>query len=109
MTDARFSTDGGRRADRVRRRATRPASVELVGPRARVDRDRSRAAARRGGLSLPLRASRWGGPELPLPTGEYELRIEPRGRRADERHRAAGIRRRSPSSARCAPRSTARR
>lgn len=51
----------------------RPASAELVGPRARVQ------AEARGDATwevvFPLRASRWGGPELPLPAGDYELRL----------------------------------
>jgi len=74
MTDARFSTDGGA-ALIVSGTGPRPASVELVGPRARV----VGATSGRGKTwkaILPLRASRWGGAELPLPTGEYELRIE---------------------------------
>lgn len=52
----------------------RPARAELVGPRARV------AARVTGGgktwkATFPLRASRWGGAELPLPAGDYEIRI----------------------------------
>lgn len=52
----------------------RPESAVLVGPRARV------AARLTGGgktwkASFALRASRWGGPELPLPTGDYELTV----------------------------------
>lgn len=52
----------------------RPATAELVGPRARV------AARVTGGgktwkATFPLRASRWGGAELPLPTGDYEIRV----------------------------------
>ena len=73
MTDARFSTDGGATLI-VSGAGPRPESVELIGPRARVigsitGRGKTWRAA------LPLRASRWGGAELPLPTGEYELRI----------------------------------
>ncbi|WP_314501647.1 CDP-glycerol glycerophosphotransferase family protein [uncultured Microbacterium sp.] len=73
MMDARFSTDAGA-ALLLSGTGARPSSVELIGSRARV----------RGSLSgrgttwkatLPLRASRWGGAELPLPSGEYELRI----------------------------------
>jgi CDP-glycerol glycerophosphotransferase (TagB/SpsB family) len=52
----------------------RPATAALVGPRARVE-----ARVSGGGAtwkaSFLLRASRWGGPSLPLPAGEYELRI----------------------------------
>ncbi|MGN7950170.1 CDP-glycerol glycerophosphotransferase family protein [Microbacterium sp. 22215] len=52
----------------------RPATAELVGPRARV------AARITGGgktwkTTFPLRASRWGGAELPLPTGDYDIRV----------------------------------
>lgn len=73
MTDARFSTDGGA-ALIVSGAGPRPTSVELVGPRARV----TAAISGRGKTwraILPLSASRWGGAQLPLPTGEYELRI----------------------------------
>ncbi|GAT72621.1 glycosyl/glycerophosphate transferase [Microbacterium sp. HM58-2] len=53
----------------------RPAGADLIGPRARV------AARITGGgktwkATFPLRAARWGGPELPLPAGDYELRID---------------------------------
>ncbi|WP_194764700.1 CDP-glycerol glycerophosphotransferase family protein [Microbacterium sp. UFMG61] len=52
----------------------RPGAAELVGPRARV------AARVTGGgktwkATFPLRAARWGGPELPLPAGPYEIRV----------------------------------
>ncbi|HWS50818.1 MAG TPA: CDP-glycerol glycerophosphotransferase family protein [Microbacterium sp.] len=51
-----------------------PDTAELVGARARVDGtvtgDADSWEAR-----FPLRASRWGGAELPLPAGEYELRM----------------------------------
>lgn len=73
MTDARFTTDGGP-ALVLSGDGERPAAVELVGARARV-------AARLSGrgktwkATLPLRAARWGGPELPLPTGTYIVRI----------------------------------
>jgi CDP-glycerol glycerophosphotransferase (TagB/SpsB family) len=53
----------------------RPASALLVGPRARVE-----ARVTGGGkiwkASFPLEVARWGGPALPLPAGEYELRID---------------------------------
>jgi len=73
MTDARFTTDGGP-ALVLAGEGERPESVEIVGARARV-------AARVTGRGktwravLPLRAARWGGPELPLPAGSYEVRI----------------------------------
>lgn len=52
----------------------KPADAVLAGPRARV------AAKITGGgktwkATFALQASRWGGPELPLPSGEYELSI----------------------------------
>ncbi len=53
---------------------SRPRSAELVGRRARV------AARVTGGgktwkATFPLRAARWGGAELPLPSGDYDIRI----------------------------------
>ncbi|UNK69747.1 CDP-glycerol glycerophosphotransferase family protein [Microbacterium sp. H1-D42] len=53
----------------------RPASAALEGPRARV------AAKVTGGgktwkATFPLRAARWGGAELPLPSGEYGLTVD---------------------------------
>lgn len=53
---------------------SRPDGGELVGRRARV------SAHIAGGsntwtATFPLRASRWGGPELPLPAGEYQLSV----------------------------------
>lgn len=75
MTHARFSSDTGA-ALILNGDGPQPATIELVGPRAR-------AAAEIDGDSttwravLPLRAARWGGPELPLPTGDYALVIEP--------------------------------
>jgi len=53
----------------------RPASASLAGSRAQV------AAKVTGGgrtwkATFPLRASRWGGAELPLPAGEYQLSVE---------------------------------
>lgn len=74
MTEARFTSDSGA-ALVLTGGGPRPASVELVGSRARV----SAAITGRGKTwraVLPLRAARWGGPELPLPTGDYALVIE---------------------------------
>ncbi|WP_193598462.1 CDP-glycerol glycerophosphotransferase family protein [Microbacterium sp. YJN-G] len=53
----------------------RPASAQLTGPRACV------AAKLTGGgrtwkAAFPLRVARWGGAELPLPAGEYEIEAE---------------------------------
>ena len=73
MTDARFTTDDGA-ALVLSGRGARPHAVELIGRRARV-----RAALTGRGTTwravLPLSASRWGGPQLPLPSGDYELRV----------------------------------
>lgn len=53
----------------------RPATAEMVGARARVT-----ATITEGGktwkAAVPLHASRFGGPDLPLPVGEYEVRID---------------------------------
>jgi CDP-glycerol glycerophosphotransferase len=82
MTDARFSTDGGP-ALIVSGSGPRPESVELIGSRARVGATPS-GRGKTWKAVLPLRASRWGGAELPLPVGGYELRIEhPDGAVAD--------------------------
>ncbi|MCD1267553.1 glycosyl/glycerophosphate transferase [Microbacterium sp. MEC084] len=53
----------------------RPASATLTGPRAHVD-GRITGGGKTWTVRFPLRASRWGGPELPLPTGEYRVGIE---------------------------------
>ncbi|MCW3494121.1 CDP-glycerol glycerophosphotransferase family protein [Microbacterium sp. SSM24] len=83
MTDARFTADGGA-ALVLSGDGPRPASVELVGRRARV----TAALTGRGKTwkaVLPLRASRWDGPVLPLPSGEYDVRVaEADGVRIDE-------------------------
>ncbi|GAA1470266.1 CDP-glycerol glycerophosphotransferase family protein [Microbacterium thalassium] len=71
MTDARF-TSGDDAALVITGTGPAPASLEARGPRAHVvadvtsDGDVWRA-------SVPLSAARWGGPELPLPSGEYEI------------------------------------
>ncbi len=52
-----------------------PASALLVGPRARVEA-RVTGGGKTWKASFPLEAARWGGPALPLPGGEYELRID---------------------------------
>lgn len=74
MTQARFTTDGGP-ALVLTGTGARPASVELVGPRAKA----TAVVTGRGKTwraVLALRAARWGFPQLPLPVGTYELRIE---------------------------------
>lgn len=72
MTDARFQTDGAAPVLELRGIGPRPESVELVGPRARA----SASLTGRGKTwraVVPLIASRWSGPELPLPAGDYRL------------------------------------
>jgi CDP-glycerol glycerophosphotransferase len=73
MTDARFTVEGGA-ALVLEGRGTAPV-VELVGARAHVD---GIVETRGDGwiATVPLRASRWGGPELPLPSGAYTLRMD---------------------------------
>jgi len=56
----------------------RPRAVSLVGPRARVDASLTGRGPTWRAV-LPLRAARWSGPELPLPTGVYEVRVTPAG------------------------------
>jgi CDP-glycerol glycerophosphotransferase len=73
MTDARFTTEGGP-ALVLSGEGERPASVEIVGARARVAA-RVTGRGRTWKATLPLRAARWGGPELPLPSGSYEVRV----------------------------------
>jgi CDP-glycerol glycerophosphotransferase len=75
MTDGRFSSDAGA-ALILNGVGPQPATIQLLGPRAvsaaEIDGDGTTWQA-----VLPLRARRWGGPELPLPTGDYALVIEP--------------------------------
>lgn len=75
MTQARFDTEGELTLV-LSGTGARPARAELVGPRARV----SATLTGRGKTwraVFPLRASKWGGPELPLPTGEYAVVVVP--------------------------------
>jgi CDP-glycerol glycerophosphotransferase len=73
MTEARFTTDTGATLV-LSGKGARPARVELVGRRAHVEATLSgRGTTWRA--TLPLSAARWGGPRLPLPSGEYDLRI----------------------------------
>ncbi len=82
MTSARFTSD-----DRdelvVQGTGPRPDAVWLDGPRARVD-----AVVTGGGKTwkarLLLATARWGGPELPLPSGRYALRVRTAADAADE-------------------------
>jgi CDP-glycerol glycerophosphotransferase len=74
MTEARFTNDTGA-ALVLSGDGPRPASIQLVGARARA----SASITGRGKTwraVVPLRAARWGGPELPLPAADYALVIE---------------------------------
>ncbi|MDW4573009.1 CDP-glycerol glycerophosphotransferase family protein [Microbacterium sp. M3] len=73
MTEARFTTDGGP-ALVLSGEGQRPATVELVGARARVTA-RITGGGKTWRAVLALRAARWGGTELPLPSGAYEVRV----------------------------------
>jgi len=75
MTDARFVDDGRTAVLEVSGTGPRPASVTLIGRRARVSA-RLHGRGRTWRAEVPLWAARWGGPELPLPTGEYRLTID---------------------------------
>jgi CDP-glycerol glycerophosphotransferase len=57
-----------------------PDGIELVGRRAVATASAIDTASDGAAWSavLPLRASRWGGPELPLPTGDYALVVDGR-------------------------------
>lgn len=75
MTQARFTTDTGASLI-LSGDGPRPLAVELVGARARV----SASLTGRGKTwkaTLPLRAARWGGPDLPLPSGSYTIAVTP--------------------------------
>ena len=52
----------------------RPVEAALVGPRARVDA-RLTGGGKTWTATFPLQAARWGGATLPLPTGDYALRV----------------------------------
>ncbi|GAB3602235.1 CDP-glycerol glycerophosphotransferase family protein [Microbacterium aureliae] len=76
MIQARFSSEAsaGPATLELTGPGVPPASVALTGARARVTGEVSgqddgwRAV-------VPLRAARWGGPELPLPSGEYRIEV----------------------------------
>ena len=82
MTSARFTSDDPDEL-LVQGSGPRPDAVWLDGPRARVD-----AVVTGGGKTwkarLALTTSRWGGPELPLPSGSYALRIRATPENTDE-------------------------
>ncbi|WP_127818861.1 CDP-glycerol glycerophosphotransferase family protein [Microbacterium sp. CPCC 204701] len=85
MTDARFTIDGGAALE-LSGSGERPASVEIVGPRARA-KGVLTGRGKTWRAVVPLRAARWGGSDLPLPSGYYEVRItdaEARGIRSPE-------------------------
>nr|WP_208388276.1 CDP-glycerol glycerophosphotransferase family protein [Microbacterium halimionae] len=52
----------------------RPAAVSLIGSRAQTHGSIT-GRGKTWKAIVPLRAARWGGPELPLPSGEYRLEI----------------------------------
>ena len=74
MNDAQFSTDEGGQLI-LSGTGARPRRVELIGPRAGASA-RITGGGKTWRAVLPLRAARWGGPELPLPTGRYRVQIE---------------------------------
>jgi CDP-glycerol glycerophosphotransferase len=73
QTTARF--DAGDVQLVVQGTGARPASATLTGRRAQVT-GRITGGGRTWTVRYPLRAARWGGPALPLPSGEYRLRID---------------------------------
>ncbi|QAY61047.1 glycosyl/glycerophosphate transferase [Microbacterium protaetiae] len=74
MTEVRFEA-GEAPALVLTGTGARPRAVELIGARARtVARITGRGKTWRA--KVPLQAARWGGPILPLPSGDYELRVD---------------------------------
>lgn len=73
MTTARIDEDAERLV--IAGTGARPASAVLAGSRARVDA-RITGGGRTWKAAFDLRASRWGGPSLPLPSGEYRIEID---------------------------------
>lgn len=71
MTTAQFTTHQGAALE-LRGDGARPARIALVGPRAHVEASLT-GRGRTWRAVLPLAAARWGGPALPLPTGEYTV------------------------------------
>ncbi|MBO3662364.1 CDP-glycerol glycerophosphotransferase family protein [Microbacterium stercoris] len=59
----------------IRGTGPKPLSATLTGRRAQT-RARITGGGKTWTVRLPLVASRWGGPELPLPSGEYRVQIE---------------------------------
>jgi CDP-glycerol glycerophosphotransferase len=73
MIEARFTVDAGAALELTGAGAP-PENVRLVGPRAHVIATVT-AQAQTWRAVLPLRGARWGGPELPLPSGEYVIDV----------------------------------
>ncbi|MBD8477875.1 CDP-glycerol glycerophosphotransferase family protein [Microbacterium sp. CFBP 8794] len=78
MTEARFFDDDGTPALELSGTGARPASVDLVGARVRST-GRLHGRGRTWRAVIPLRAARWGGSALPLPSGRYRVRIDADG------------------------------
>ena len=74
MTDAQFSAEHGGQLI-LSGHGHRPVSGALIGSRARVEA-RLTGRGKTWRAVLPLHASRWGGPDLPLPTGSYRIEFE---------------------------------
>jgi len=69
--------DEEQQALRIAGHGPAPAGIELVGRRAAAPARIAADPASEGWSAvLPLRASRWGGAELPLPSGEYTLTVD---------------------------------
>ncbi|WP_309068761.1 CDP-glycerol glycerophosphotransferase family protein [Microbacterium sp.] len=73
QTTAAFDAAGAQLV--IRGTGARPASGVLSGRRARTTA-RVTGGGKTWTARFPLRAARWGGPELPLPSGEYRVEIE---------------------------------
>ncbi|GAA3627897.1 hypothetical protein GCM10022200_07970 [Microbacterium awajiense] len=73
MIDARLDSDHGGELV-LCGTGPRPTSAELIGPRARVS-GRLTGRGRTWKAVLPLHASRWSGPDLPLPVGDYAIAV----------------------------------
>lgn len=75
MTHARLFDDDGTPALEISGEGPRPASVTLEGARAR-SHARLHGRGRTWRAVVPLHVARWGGADLPLPSGRYRLRID---------------------------------
>ena len=73
MTDARI--DEHAEALVIAGTGARPAAATLRGPRATVS-GRITGGGKTWKATIPLHLARWGGADLPLPTGEYALTVE---------------------------------